>query len=194
MQRTKLHGAGKNNAINFQIENRIPVQEFGIGHPQSPIPLSDRYIYCRTKFGGRCLMALMTWSGKYSVGVEELDNQHRAFMKALNDLHAAAMRGQANVVAGPLIRQIISIAHEHFAEEEKYMKSIRFPGLATHRDKHEELTVKFMEMVSRHEKGDTTVYTQLLYFMRDWLTRHMQSEDQEYAAWISAHHVQSSAR
>jgi hemerythrin len=139
-------------------------------------------------------MALMTWSNKYSVGVDELDNQHKAFMKALNDLQAAAMRGQANVVADPLIRQIVSIAHEHFKAEEKYMESIRFPGLAAHRAKHEELTVKFREMVSRHQKGDTTVYNQLLYFTRDWQTRHMQTEDQAYAAWIGLHPVQSSAR
>ena len=78
-------------------------------------------------------MALMNWSGKYSVGVEELDNQHKALMNVLNELHAASMRGKASEVAGPLIRRIVSIATEHFASEERLMESAKFSGLASHR-------------------------------------------------------------
>ena len=135
-------------------------------------------------------MALMSWSSKYSVGVEALDNQHKALMKALNDLHAASMRGEAQKVAGPLLRQIGSLASEHFLAEERLMESIKFPGLSGHRAKHRELGEKIAEFVSRHEKGDATVYTQLLYFVRDWLNKHMQAEDQEYAGWLSAHRDQ----
>ena len=134
-------------------------------------------------------MALMTWRSQYSVGVETLDDQHKSLMKALNELHAASMRGQAQKVAGPLIRQIVSIASEHFTAEEKLMESTEYPGLARHRAKHRELAGKIAEFVSRHEKGDTTVYVQLLYFIRDWQTKHMQTEDQEYAPWLSAHGV-----
>jgi hemerythrin len=133
----------------------------------------------------------MTWSSKYSVGVETLDNQHKAFLKALNELHAASMRGEALKVAGPLLRHIASLASEHFLAEERLMESIKFPGLAGHRAKHKELGGKIAEFVGRHEKGDTTVYTQLLYFVRDWLNKHMQAEDQGYARWLSSHRVQS---
>lgn len=134
-------------------------------------------------------MALMTWSSKYSVGVETLDNQHKNLMKVLNELHAASMRGEARKVAGPLLSQMASIASEHFSTEERLMESIKFPGLAGHRAKHQELAGKIAEFVSRHEKGDPTVYTPLLYFVRDWQTKHMETEDQEYAGWISTHGV-----
>ena len=30
------------------------------------------------------------------------------------------------------------------------------------------------------------MYTQFLYFMRDWLNIHMQEEDQKYARWLCA--------
>src|ERR1035438_936147 len=134
-------------------------------------------------------MALMTWNSKYSVGVEALDNQHKALMNALSELHAASMRGKAQETAGPLIRHLVSIAREHFSAEERLTESIRFSGLAAHQAKHQELTGKLAEFVARHEKRDTTVYTQLLYFIRDWLTKHMQTEDQEYANRLSAHGV-----
>lgn len=131
-------------------------------------------------------MALMIWSSKYSVGVEALDNQHKAMMSVLNELHAASMRGEAQQVAGPLLSKLASIATEHFSAEVRLMESVSFPGLAAHRAKHEELSAKFREFVSRHEKGDTTVYTPLLYFVRDWQTKHMQTEDQEYVPWLAA--------
>jgi hemerythrin len=135
-------------------------------------------------------MALMNWSSKYSVGVEAIDNQHKALMNVLNELHAASMRGKASEVAGPLTRQLVFIAKEHFATEESLMESIGFPALAAHRAKHQELTAKIAEFASRHEKGDATMYTQLLYFVRDWQTKHMQTEDQEYAGWIGSRRVQ----
>jgi hemerythrin len=30
------------------------------------------------------------------------------------------------------------------------------------------------------------VYAQLLHFLRDWLNKHEQTEDQEYARWVGA--------
>jgi hemerythrin len=135
-------------------------------------------------------MALMNWSSKYSVGVEALDNHHKSLISVLNQLHAASMRGKAQEVAGPLIRQLTSIASEHFAEEERLMESARYPGLADHRAKHEELAAKLAEFVSRHEKGDTTIYSQLLYFMRDWLSKHMLTVDSQYISWLASHGVQ----
>jgi hemerythrin len=132
-------------------------------------------------------MALMTWSSKHSVGVETLDNQHKALMNVLNELHAASMRGKAQEVAGRLIGQMVSLASEHFSAEERLMESIRFPGLVEHRAQHKEMTGKVAEFVARHKKGDTTVYTQLLYFMRDWLSNHMLTVDSEYASWLASH-------
>jgi hemerythrin-like metal-binding protein len=134
-------------------------------------------------------MALITWSSKYSVGVEALDNQHKALINLLNEFHAASMRGEAKKVAGPLISKMVSLAKEHFSNEERMMESTKYPGLAEHRAIHQELTGKVGEFVSRHEKGDTTMYASLLYFMRDWLNNHMQTEDHKYAPWLKEHGV-----
>jgi len=132
-------------------------------------------------------MALLCWSSRYSVGVEALDNQHKALMNVLNELHSASMRGKAQEVASRLIGQIVSIANEHFAAEESLMESIRFPGIVEHCAKHKEMTGRIAEYVARHKKGDTTVYTQLLYFMRDWLSNHMSTVDREYSLWMASH-------
>jgi hemerythrin len=131
-------------------------------------------------------MALMTWRDQYSVGIETLDNQHKAVLRILNEIHAASLRGKAREVAGPLLSQLVCLAGERFSTEERLMESTRFPGLAGHRAEHQKLTGKLREFVSRHEKGDAAVYAQLLHFLRDWLNKHEQTEDQEYARWVGA--------
>jgi len=134
-------------------------------------------------------MALIIWNSKFSVGVQALDDQHKALLNVLNEFHAASMKGKAREVAGPMMRQIVQLANEHFSTEQRMMESTQYPELAEHRSKHEELSAKLAEYVSRHEKGDTTMYAQLLYFMRDWLSKHMQTEDCAYVSWIASHGI-----
>jgi hemerythrin len=132
-------------------------------------------------------MALMNWSSKYSVGVDALDHQHEALMEILNRLHAASMKGKAGDVADSLLRNLAPLAEEHFAAEERLMESIDFPRLADHRALHREMAGKIAELASRHEEGDITAYVPLLYFVRDYQTKHMRNEDLQYAEWLSAH-------
>lgn len=132
-------------------------------------------------------MALMSWNNKYSVGVEELDSQHKTLMEILNELHAATLKGKAKEAAVTVLPRLAVLAREHFAAEERLMESIKFPGLDAHRARHSDLTAKVKEFAARHEKGDSTVYMEALYFVRDWLHKHMQAEDQEYAAWLKSH-------
>jgi hemerythrin len=132
-------------------------------------------------------MALMTWSGKYSVGVEALDHQHESMMDILNKLHAASMKGNAGEVADSLLRKLAPLAEEHFAAEERLMESIDFPRLAEHRALHREMAGRIAELASRHEEGDITAYVPLLYFVRDYQTKHMRDEDLQYAEWYRSH-------
>jgi hemerythrin len=150
--------------------------------------LADKTI-AGQKSNGRCTMALMTWREQYSVGVETLDNQHKALLRILNEIHAASMRGKANEVAGPLLSKLAPLAGEHFSAEERLMESIKFPGLAEHRARHREMAGKIADLASRHEKRDTAVYLQLLYLVRDYQSKHMQNEDRKYAQWLSAHGI-----
>jgi hemerythrin len=50
------------------------------------------------------------------------------------------------------------------------------------------------EISARHKTGDASVYVPFLYFMRDYQTKHMQTEDREYARWLAAHGVKQSNR
>jgi len=134
-------------------------------------------------------MPLITWSSKYSVGVKNLDEQHQVVVNLLNELHAAMLKGQAQSMAGALLPKIASHAREHFSTEERLMESTKFPGLAEHRAEHRALVAKAEEYGARHKRGDNTMYLELLNFMRDWLTFHMQNVDKKYTVWMNEHGI-----
>jgi hemerythrin len=41
--------------------------------------------------------------------------------------------------------------------------------------------------MTRYKRGDGTLNIQLLRFLGDWLTRHIQHEDKEYGPWLTRH-------
>jgi hemerythrin-like metal-binding protein len=110
-------------------------------------------------------------------------------MQLLNELHEEIMNGQINEAMAPLIDKLVALSKEHFATEEMLMDSTQFPGLADHRATHQELSRKVGEFLARQELGDRAAYSQFLYFLREWITRHMEKEDQQYAPWLAEHGI-----
>jgi hemerythrin-like metal-binding protein len=108
---------------------------------------------------------------------------------AINDLHAAMLKGQARSVVGPLLHKLVDYTREHFTAEEAMMETAKYPSLDAHRIKHKELTKHVEEYVIRFESGDITLSIQLSNFLSDWLTKHIQSTDQEYGPWLNEHGV-----
>ena len=99
------------------------------------------------------------------------------------------LKGQAQKIAGPLLDDLLIYARDHFSTEEKMMSEGGFAGLAEHRAKHEALIGKVGDYIFRFRKGDNAMYVQPLTFLHEWLTDHMQKEDQEYGPCLHAHGV-----
>lgn len=135
-------------------------------------------------------MALLTWNDDYSVGVRTLDNQHNVLFNLLNELEAAMTGGQTQRMALPILRKLLNYTRGHFSAEEAMMAAASYPGLAQHRIKHRDLTRHVEAFEARFERGDGSVNLQLLSFLRDWVTNHIQDSDKEYGPWMNQKGVQ----
>jgi hemerythrin-like metal-binding protein len=132
-------------------------------------------------------MALLTWDNKLSVGIQSIDDQHMILFESLNDLHAAMMKGNARAVTKTLLKNLVAYTHDHFKSEEAMMSAAHYPAFAAHRSKHVALTQQVEEYVARYERGEVALNVQLLNFLRDWLTTHIQVEDHAYGPWMREH-------
>ena len=134
-------------------------------------------------------MALMTFGQSYSVGVQSIDSQHKVLFEIVKELYAAMMKGQAKNLTGPLLHKLAEYTKNHFCAEEAIMAIAKYPGLAAHKLQHRDLVKQVEEYLIRFEKSETLLNVQLLRFLRDWLTSHIQKVDKEYGPWLNAHGV-----
>lgn len=132
-------------------------------------------------------MSLLAWNDSYSVGVRTIDQQHSGLFGIVNELHTAMMKGQTQNVVGPLLDKLVKYTEQHFAYEERMMDAAKYPGLLTHRAHHADLTRQVGDFMTRYKRGDGMLNIQLLRFLSDWLTKHIQHEDKEYGPWLSRH-------
>jgi hemerythrin-like metal-binding protein len=116
-----------------------------------------------------------------------MDSQHTVLFGILNDLHDAMMKGQAKQATGVLLRKLLDYTRSHFTAEEAMMAASGYKGLGQHRAIHRELTKQVDEFAARYERGESAMNLQLLNFLRDWLTTHIQNEDQKYGPWMNEH-------
>lgn len=122
------------------------------------------------------------WSAKNAIGVREIDEDHIKLFALANDVFRAAAHGDADL--RPIAMKLFSYARVHFAREEAFMVSIRYPGLDKHRRRHD----RFTEMLARIMAPGTDaeeMSERLRLFMLDWIIRHILSEDRrigEHAA------------
>jgi hemerythrin len=130
-------------------------------------------------------MALLTWNNSFSVGVRAIDSQHTTLFSLLNGLHEAMMKGQSQNLTGPLLHKLVNYTREHFSAEEAMMAAANYPGLAQHRIEHRDLARQVEGYVAKFERGEGTINIQLLAFLRDWLTDHIQASDKKYGPWLN---------
>ena len=132
-------------------------------------------------------MALMTWNESYSVGVKTIDQQHAALFGMVNDLHAAMMKGKAQATVGPLLEKLVKYTLEHFAYEERMMQAANYPNVAAHRAHHADLVRQVNGFMERYKRGDLSLNIDLLQFLSNWLSKHIQHEDKQYKPFMTRH-------
>ncbi|HSW02504.1 MAG TPA: bacteriohemerythrin [Sedimentisphaerales bacterium] len=125
-------------------------------------------------------MALVEWNEQLSVGVPEMDTQHKRLIEMINRLHGAMAKGEGAAILKTIVNELVTYTKVHFASEERLLASRQYPGLAAHKQLHEHFTAKVMEMHEKIQAGKMVTSVGVGNFLKDWLIRHIQQEDKQY--------------
>lgn len=125
----------------------------------------------------------LSWSDEYSVGVEDIDAQHKTLFALIEKLRDAihAKRGSAACVE--ILDELVTYTQEHFTLEEAFMRGCGFPDHAAHEERHRELIATVSNMRQKIA-GGAAISFELLHFLRTWLTKHILTEDKAYALFL----------
>ncbi|MGO9434505.1 MAG: bacteriohemerythrin [Terracidiphilus sp.] len=131
-------------------------------------------------------MTLLNWDEKLSVGVRSIDEQHKVLVDTLNELHNALMKGETRNSTGPLLRNLLAYTRIHDTAEELMLANVNYPELKQHQLLHRELLDMLQGYLASFERGDVAINVDFLFFLRNWLTNHIQNVDGGYRPWLVA--------
>lgn len=124
------------------------------------------------------------WSDVLSVGIEEIDDQHKVLVDLVNEMHDAIHQRHGSDVVKEILSKLADYTRIHFAVEESLMRILAYPEYEEHKTQHEELLHTVQDLQEKVETGKTAIGFELMHFLKIWLTRHIMESDQKYSTYF----------
>jgi hemerythrin-like metal-binding protein len=125
-------------------------------------------------------MPIMTWDKSLDIGVAAMNKEHRDILDAMNKIFDAHGAGQKGDAINRLVAALGSVCVKHFADEERFMAEIGFPGLGAHKLIHEKLLEDFAKHAAAIKAANGTANDEFFGFLKRWLVAHIKGIDAKY--------------
>jgi hemerythrin len=125
------------------------------------------------------------WTEDLSVGVKEIDDQHKEFIKNLNKLLDAMTQGKGREEVGNIISFLEIYIDKHFELEQEYMRRYMYPDYEKHKGLHAEFMTEVARLKREFNKGSGI--TMVLQTERDliqWFFRHIKETDKALGKFL----------
>jgi len=129
----------------------------------------------------------LQWKNEYSVGIDEIDNQHKNLMELIKNLLKICMVESKTKYESfsELASAAIVLFTEHFATEEKLMLERNYPKYGEHKARHDKLLedVKLMMENVKGEDQDAKLMN-IVVFIREWFVETVLGSDKEMGIYL----------
>lgn len=121
----------------------------------------------------------LQWDKHLSVGVDEIDQQHKLLIDKFNEFMLACKEERGYDEVYRLFTFLDVYVVTHFADEERLMQRAGYPDYAKHREKHLEFRSEVTSFKERLEsEGPTQLFvTSAGLLMTGWLIEHISGMD-----------------
>jgi hemerythrin len=130
-------------------------------------------------------MGKMRWQNSLSVGIDLIDNQHKQWIQYYNDTVEAVATQKSQAQVMKTLGFLIDYTGTHFATEEHHMAESKYPAMAEHKAKHDELRSTLAGLVKDFEEEGVTLELNkaLETFLGNWLIQHIHEIDRKFGAY-----------
>lgn len=130
------------------------------------------------------------WQDAMSIGVPELDADHRALVELINGFEACVAAGD-ECGTGVAMRDLVGLIADHFSREENLLSGVGCPSFYAHRESHDAVADRIHLLRRRYlVAADPVVRREiastLLAFVRSALVDHILTEDNAMGRRFSA--------
>lgn len=129
-------------------------------------------------------MPLIRWDDSFSVGIAEIDAQHRRLIEMINELYDAMRQRKGKAVLSQILDAMTEYAAVHFATEERYFVKFFYPETENHRKEHRDFKKKVAELRARFEADEIGITGEVIDFLSTWLKAHIKGSDKKYGPFL----------
>lgn len=130
-------------------------------------------------------MSLIEWTDGLSVGVKDIDTQHKRLVDLINLLNDGMRTGNSNNVLEKIFKDLIEYTVKHFSFEENLMQKALYVNFPRHKKEHDELAQKVKKYMDDFQSGKIMLSIQVRDFLKDWILNHIQKVDKLYTSALN---------
>ena len=119
----------------------------------------------------------LPWSDRLSVGIKEVDDDHKQLISLVNRLHRTMKDGGDATALGAILTEAAEYTQVHFSREEAMMRRYDYPGLADQQEEHRRMVHQLSALATQFSNGDFPVAMDIMAFAKVWLTKHILGTD-----------------
>lgn len=123
------------------------------------------------------------WTAEMSVDEATVDEHHRELVVLINRLLARSTGADGRDATFSALKDLDAYVQEHFAEEERHMLALGYPGYAAHKAEHDEMRATVTTLRTSIRSAEN-VFGATVAILPRWLERHLTGADREYAAFL----------
>ncbi|MBF0135867.1 MAG: bacteriohemerythrin [Magnetococcus sp. DMHC-1] len=131
-------------------------------------------------------VSVITWKPNLSVGIADVDEDHKKLIKMINRLFGAALSPQPGQILGDVLEELTRYVVFHFNREEEYMRRFDYPGFVEHKKEHERLIDTATRFKRNLDSGlAMNLKDEIEKSLRDWLVVHIQGQDRHLGHFLN---------
>jgi hemerythrin len=126
----------------------------------------------------------IAWRDEYSVGLPDVDHEHRVLIAMINELAESLGPGAPTTRVVGALGEICSRIAAHFALEEREMRSLKYVGLGEHKRDHERLLEDILDIMAAVDAPGGYDPALLERRLSSWFTEHFRTHDARLHHWL----------
>ena len=127
----------------------------------------------------------LVWDHVLSVGVDEVDDDHRKLVDLFNMLNHSVTEGDTPEYLASVLKELINCTAWHFSHEERLMLKYGYEGIEEHKMEHRELIKSAKELQQKILEAGKLVANKDLEFLERWLTAHILTDDMRLGSYLN---------
>lgn len=120
----------------------------------------------------------MKWTKEFSVGIHEIDEQHKTLSECIASVEEAVVGQERWSAVHSALDRLADFARIHFAVEESLMRIHDYPGLDEHIHEHWRFSDELKRLQEKALTAD--VSQEMIAFLGVWLDEHVITRDRLY--------------